>query len=121
MAREAFDNPPVNNSSGRAHMSLTSWGRLLREVLRVEAGTSTVAPADVARQTTSAAVTVNATTSYGMGWHISTRSWANGKVLYHDGSNGANHFPRHDRPDAQRGVPRHDERLRSGWAVDRRP
>jgi CubicO group peptidase (beta-lactamase class C family) len=91
LAREAFDNPPVYNSSGRAHMSLTSWGRLLREVLRVEAGTSTVAPAAVARQTTSAAVTVNATTSYGHGWLISTRSWANGKVLYHDGSNGANH------------------------------
>ena len=88
---EAFDNPPVYNSSGRAHMSLASWGRLLREVLRVEAGTSTVAPADVARQATLAAVTVNPTTSYGMGWLISTRSWANGKVLYHDGSNGANH------------------------------
>ena len=88
---EAFDNPPVYNSSGRAHMSLASWGRLLREVLRVEAGISTVAPADIARQTTSAAVTVNPTTSYGMGWLISTRSWANGKVLFHDGSNGANH------------------------------
>ena len=91
VAREAFDNPPVNNSSGRAHMSLASWGRVLREVLRVEAGTSTVATAAVARQTTSPAITVNATTSYGHGWLISTRSWANGKVLYHDGSNGANH------------------------------
>jgi CubicO group peptidase (beta-lactamase class C family) len=91
VALEAFDNPPVYNSSGRAHMSLTSWGRLMREVLRVEAGASTIGPADVARQTTLAAVTVNPTTSYGMGWLISTRSWANGKVLYHDGSNGANH------------------------------
>jgi hypothetical protein len=26
-----------------------------------------------------------------MGWLISTRTWANGKVLFHDGSNGANH------------------------------
>ena len=34
---------------------------------------------------------MNATTSYGMGWLISTRTWANGKVLFHDGSNGANH------------------------------
>lgn len=91
VAREAFDNPPVNNSSGRAHMSLASWGRVLREVLRVEAGAPTIAAASVAGQTTSAAVTVNATTSYGMGWLISTRTWANGKVLFHDGSNGANH------------------------------
>ena len=87
---EAFDNPPVYNSSGRAHMSLASWGRVLREVLRVEAGISTVARADVARQTTLATVGVNPTTSYGMGWNVSTRSWANGKVLFHDGSNGAN-------------------------------
>jgi hypothetical protein len=88
---EGFDNPPVYNPSGRAHMSLATWGRLVREVLRVEAGSSTIAPADVARQTTSAAVAVNPTTSYGMGWLISTRSWANGKVLFHDGSNGGNH------------------------------
>ena len=90
LAREGFDNPPVNNSSGRAHMSLASWGRVLREVLRVEAGAPTIAAAEVARQTTSAAVTVTPTESYGMGWSISTRSWAKGKVLYHDGSNGAN-------------------------------
>ena len=89
--REAFDNPPVYNSSGRAHMSLESWGRVLREVLRVEAGAPTLASPDVARQTTAAIVTVNPTTSYGLGWLVSTRSWANGKVLYHDGSNGANH------------------------------
>ena len=91
VAREAFDNPPVNNSSGRAHMSLGSWGRVLREVLRVEAGAPTIGAAIVAGQTTSPAVTVNATTSYGMGWLISTRSWADGKVLFHDGSNGTNH------------------------------
>ena len=72
-------------------MSLTSWARLVREVLRVEAGASTVAPAVVARQTTSSAVAVSATTSYGMGWFITTGSWANGKVLYHDGINTANH------------------------------
>jgi D-alanyl-D-alanine carboxypeptidase len=88
---EAFDNPPVYNSSGRAHMSLASWGRVLREVLRVEAGAPTLASADAARQTTAAMVTVNQTTSYGLGWLVSTRSWANGKVLYHDGSNGGNH------------------------------
>jgi CubicO group peptidase (beta-lactamase class C family) len=91
VALEGFDNPPVYNSSGRAHMSLSTWGRLVHEILRVEAGTSTVAPAEAAAQLTTAAVTLNPTTTYGMGWVISTRSWANGKVLFHDGSNGGNH------------------------------
>ena len=91
LALEGFDNPPVYNSSGRAHMSLASWGRVLREVLRVEAGTSTIASADVLRQTTSAAVTVAPGASYGLGWVISTRPWANGRVLLHDGANGGNH------------------------------
>jgi CubicO group peptidase (beta-lactamase class C family) len=88
---EGFDNPPVYNSSGRAHMSLASWGRVLREVLRVEAGTSTIASADVLRQTTSPAITAGPGASYGLGWVISTRPWANGKVLFHDGANGGNH------------------------------
>ena len=91
LAREGLDNPPAGAPAGTTHMSLTSWGRLLREVLRVEAGASTVAPAVVARQTTSAAVTVSSTTSYGLGWFITTGAWANGKVLFHDGTNGGNH------------------------------
>jgi CubicO group peptidase (beta-lactamase class C family) len=87
---EAFDIPPANASSGTMHMSLASWGRLVREVLRVEAGTSTVAPAAVARETTSAVITAGPGTSYGMGWYISTRAWATGKVLFHSGSNTGN-------------------------------
>jgi CubicO group peptidase (beta-lactamase class C family) len=87
---EGYDLPPVFNSSGTMHMSLASWGRLVREVLRVEAGTSTVAPAAVARQTTSGVITTGPGVSYGMGWLISTRVWANGKVLDHSGSNGGN-------------------------------
>ena len=88
---EGYDIPPANNSSGRAHMSLASWGRFIHEILRVEAGSSTVADAAVAQQTTTAVVPVIPGSSYGLGWGVSTRPWANGKVLYHDGSNGANH------------------------------
>jgi CubicO group peptidase (beta-lactamase class C family) len=91
LAREGFDSPLAVAPAGAAHMSLTSWGRLVREVLRVEAGTSTVAPALVAREITSPAVVVNATTSYGLGWYVTSASWANGKVLWHDGINTANH------------------------------
>ena len=87
---EGFDLPPVFNSSGTMHMSLASWGRLVREVLRVEAGTSTVAPAAFARQTTSEVIGAGPGASYGMGWLISTRAWADGKVLYHSGTNTGN-------------------------------
>jgi hypothetical protein len=91
VVREAHDNAPAAAPAGTAHMPLASWGLLVREILRVEAGTSSVAPAAVARQTTTAAVPVSSTTSYGMGWYVTTGSWANGKVLWHDGTNGGNH------------------------------
>jgi CubicO group peptidase (beta-lactamase class C family) len=71
-------------------MSLASWGRFLREVLRVEAGTSTVAPAAIARQTTTAIITTGPNLSYGMGWGIVPRPWATGRVLYHTGTNQGN-------------------------------
>jgi len=87
---ENHDIPPVMAPSGAAHMSLASWGRFVREVLRVEAGTSTLAPAAIARQTTSAVIAMGPGNGYGLGWGVSTQTWANGKVLYHDGSNGAN-------------------------------
>jgi CubicO group peptidase (beta-lactamase class C family) len=88
---EGFDIPPVFASSGTMHMSLASWGRLAREVLRVEAGTPTLASADVAREITSEVIATGPGASYGLGWGITTRSWAGGKVLIHDGSNTGNH------------------------------
>ena len=91
LALEGYDIPPANNSSGRAHMPLATWGRFIHEILRIEAGNSTVATAAIAQQTTTAVVPVIPGSSYGLGWGVSTRPWANGKVLFHDGSNGANH------------------------------
>ncbi|HEX8359454.1 MAG TPA: serine hydrolase domain-containing protein [Longimicrobium sp.] len=88
---EGFDIPPVFASSGTMHMSLASWGRLVREVLRVEAGTPTLASAAVAREITSEVIAMGPGASYGLGWGITTRSWAGGKVLIHDGSNTGNH------------------------------
>ena len=87
---EGHDLPPMFNSAGTMHMSLASWGRFVREVLRVEAGTSTVAPAAIARQTTSAIITTGPGGSYGMGWAVFDRPWANGKTLYHTGTNQGN-------------------------------
>jgi CubicO group peptidase (beta-lactamase class C family) len=88
---ENLDNPPVYGSAGRAHMSLTSWAHFVREVLRVEAGTSTIVPAAIGREMTVGLVPAPIPqTTYGLGWHVSTRVWANGKVLFHDGSNTGN-------------------------------
>ena len=87
---EGYDLPPVFNVSGTMHMSLATWGRFVREVLRVEAGTSTIVPAAVARQTTSEITPMSPGVSYGMGWAVSIRPWANGKTLDHNGSNGGN-------------------------------
>ncbi len=84
-------DPPVIGPGGAAHMSLTSWGRLVREVLRVEAGTPTLVPAAIGRQTTTPVIAVGPGLSHGLGWGISSRVWANGKVLSHDGSNGGNY------------------------------
>ncbi len=87
---EGYDLPLMFRSAGGTHMSLASWGRFVREVLRVEAGTSTVAPAAIARQTTSALITTGPNLSYGMGWGIVPRPWATGRVLHHTGTNQGN-------------------------------
>jgi len=87
---EGYDLPAMFHPAGAAHMSLASWGRFLREVLRAEAGTSTIAPAAIARQTTTAIITTGPNLSYGMGWGIVPRPWATGRVLYHTGTNQGN-------------------------------
>jgi CubicO group peptidase (beta-lactamase class C family) len=65
---EGFDLPPMFNSAGTMHMSLAA----------------------IAQQTTSAIIPTVSTNSYGMGWDVFTRPWANGKVLYHTGTNQGN-------------------------------
>jgi CubicO group peptidase (beta-lactamase class C family) len=88
---EAFDNPPVYSSAGGAHMSAPSWARFLREVLRVEAGTSTLVTSAVGRVTTTGIVTMSPTDSYAMGWVVTSRTWAEGRTLTHSGSNTGNY------------------------------
>lgn len=90
VAREGLDNPPVYASAGGAHMSIGSWARFIQEVLRVEAGNPTIVNAEAGRVTTSANVPMDGSDSYGMGWIITSRSWADGKTLTHAGSNTAN-------------------------------
>jgi CubicO group peptidase (beta-lactamase class C family) len=90
LARPNFDNPPVYSSAGGVHMSLGSWARFIQEVLRIGFGESTIVSPEAGRYTTTAHTTVSSSTSYGLGWAITTRNWAGGKTLYHSGSNTAN-------------------------------
>lgn len=86
--REAHDNPPVYASAGGAHMTLDGWSRFLQEVLRMEAGTSSLAPLAIQRETT-ASITSTGSDAYGLGWFITSRSWAGGRTLTHNGTNTA--------------------------------
>lgn len=88
---ENFDNPPVYASPGGTHMSIGSWARFLQEVLRMEAGTATLASLSAERETTASISTVGGTDTYGMGWIITSRGWANGRTLTHNGTNTGNH------------------------------
>lgn len=85
---EAFDNPIVYASAGGAHMSIESWSRFLQEVLRMEAGTASLAPLAIQRETT-ASISADGNDSYGLGWGITSRNWAGGRTLVHSGTNGA--------------------------------
>jgi CubicO group peptidase (beta-lactamase class C family) len=84
--REAFDNPPVYASAGGAHMTLDGWSRFLQEVLRMEAGTTSLAPLAIQRETT-ASIAATGSDAYGLGWFITSRSWAGGRTLTHNGTN----------------------------------
>lgn len=88
---EAFDNPLVYASAGGVHMSAPSWARFLREVLRVEAGTSSIVTPAVGRVTTTGIVTTSGTDTYAMGWVVTSRTWAGGRTLTHNGSNTGNY------------------------------
>lgn len=91
VAREGFDNIPVYSSAGGVHMSVESWSRFLREVLRLEAGSPTIVSDAVGSETTAAHVTISASDSYGLGWIITSRTWANGRTLTHSGTNTGNY------------------------------
>jgi CubicO group peptidase (beta-lactamase class C family) len=90
-ALENFYNVPVYASAGGAHMSIGSWSRFLQEVLRIEAGTPTIVSLSAGRETTASIAIVGSVDRYGLGWLITSRNWANGRTLTHNGTNTGNH------------------------------
>lgn len=84
------DNPPGLSAAGRAHMPLADWGRIISEVLKADAGQSSVLTTNAIRETLIAQTTGTGGDPYGLGWIVTTRPWG-GRVVQHTGSNNTNH------------------------------
>jgi len=77
------DNPPALGPAGRAHMSMTDYGKFIR--LFLAKGGGVLKPATVERLMTPVP---GEGRGYAIGWGVSTdRPWARGPVLAHEGSN----------------------------------
>ncbi len=87
---EACDNPPWLSSAGRMHIRLGDWARIVQEMLRADQGTSSVIGASEGQTVSSGAVDMGSGNSYGYGWRVTSRPWANGRVWTHQGSNTNN-------------------------------
>lgn len=72
-------------------MSVGSWSKFIQEVLRLENGTPTIVSLAAGSETTRPLTLIAGSDFYGMGWVITSRSWANGRTLTHDGTNTGNY------------------------------
>ncbi|MGE0554318.1 MAG: serine hydrolase [Gemmatimonadales bacterium] len=84
---EACDNSWATGS-GKIHMSLPDWARVIHEILKADAGESTLLGQGAAQGLTTPASTINASTAYGFGWVVFTGIAQ--RVVTHDGSNNRN-------------------------------
>lgn len=73
------DNPPVMNSAGRLHMSVSDWLR----TATLQLDTSDFLPQGIRKQLYGS----NKVGGYSGGWITVNRAWANGIALTHAGSN----------------------------------
>ncbi|MEM7414611.1 MAG: serine hydrolase [Gemmatimonadota bacterium] len=90
VACEACDNPPWLSAAGRMHIRLADWAKIIQEMLRADQGTSSVIGAAQGQTAMGGAVDLGNGESYGYGWIVTSRSWANGRTLTHQGSNTLN-------------------------------
>ena len=80
------DNPPFITPAGRVHCSITDWAKYVQCVLtaaRGEEGFLPQAEIQLLKEPPFGG-------GYTLGWGITERDWAGGKVLQHAGSNGMN-------------------------------
>jgi CubicO group peptidase (beta-lactamase class C family) len=78
------DNPPGLGPAGTVHCSLTDWSRFAQMHLR---GARNIATDYLSAQSITRLHTVPAGGDYALGWIVTTRPWAGGIALTHEGSN----------------------------------
>ncbi len=86
---EGCDNWPGLSSAGTAHMPLTSWARMMQEVLLADQDRSALLTQVNARYLTTNHVPAGGGALYGIGWN--TGGAAGNRLVTHDGSNTNNH------------------------------
>jgi len=86
-ACEACDNSWATGS-GKIHMSLPDWARIIREIMRADAGQSTLLSQNEARALTAGVSPIGGQASYGYGWV--TYPGVASRPVTHDGSNNRN-------------------------------
>jgi CubicO group peptidase (beta-lactamase class C family) len=92
VACEACDNPPGLSAAGRAHVPLAAFATIIQELLRADAGVSTLISAANGRTLFTGYIDVPGSPDrYAMGWNTTTRPWAPDRAAYHSGSNVSNH------------------------------
>jgi len=90
---EGCDNPPGLSAAGRAHMPLADWAAVITELLKADAGTSSLIGAANGRKLTTEHVGMPGGNAYGLGWVVVAggRPWGGPRVVTHEGSNTVNH------------------------------
>ena len=80
------DNPPVLGPAGRVHASIQDWARFIADQLRG----ARESPALLSPDSYAKLQAPPFGGDYGLGWIVTARSWGDGKVLQHAGSNTMN-------------------------------
>ncbi len=81
------DNPPVMGPAGRVHCTIQDWSKYVADVLRGMTGKPALLPNDLYQKLTAAPYGGD----YALGWVTTTRDWAGGPALRHNGSNTMNY------------------------------
>lgn len=88
---EGCDNLPGLSAAGRAHLPLGAWARMIREFLLAYQGRSAILSPAAGRQLFSGRVDLGGGDQYGLGWVLTSRTWAGGPTAAHEGTNTVNH------------------------------
>jgi CubicO group peptidase (beta-lactamase class C family) len=81
-----MDIPAFWGPAGEVHASMGDWAKFLTDQLNGGFGGRALLPENIYQ----AMQTASPNSESGYGWGVSSRPWAGGKVLTHEGSNGMN-------------------------------